>query len=111
MNEKERLMLLDWTRKIHTMEYAHRFESMEYMKESDSEESGRHCIIGAKLENLRHKCEAALCCAGSDTDDVVIILNEWYGIDKPNVSSGNFKKASEIIKELGSYPEKGIKHF
>lgn len=30
MNEKQKLMLLDWMRKIHQMEYAHRYESLKW---------------------------------------------------------------------------------
>jgi hypothetical protein len=31
MNERQRKMLLDWMRKIHQLEYAHRFESLQWI--------------------------------------------------------------------------------
>ena len=32
MTDEQRKMLLDWMRKVHQLEYAHRFESIKWVK-------------------------------------------------------------------------------
>jgi hypothetical protein len=157
---KQKLLALDWMRKIHTLEHAHRIESRHlntfseilswsivgipaiiagltfYLKQMPNNKeslivwvaifagisvllgtinkvikpsnlSERHRLNTEKFEHLRHKLEKHIVFNNDERLELVLdeIQNDWKDLTLHNVKEYNFKRASEMIRNMKTYPE------
>jgi hypothetical protein len=157
---KEKLLALDWMRKIHTLEHAHRIESRHlntfseilswsivgipaiiagltfYLKQlpDDKENfivwvailagistllgtinkvikpsnlSEKHRLNSERFEHLRHKLEKYIVFNNDERLEIVLdeIQSDWKDLTLHNVKEYNFKRASQMIRNMKTYPE------